>query len=279
MATETEIQTSSGLYAPSEDYVVPAERIGGSFWALWVYWWVVALVVAVAVGAALAISLSTPKKYQATAKVLIAPAEPIDIIDQTTGGTRSLDPTADLNTGVQLVALHAVGQAVRAKLGLSMSTNALLGEVNVAAIANSNVIGISDTNRSASRAAAIANAVARGYVDFRRTTARALYLEAADTADAQVAALPPAQQKLPQWRALSQRATQLRIAGILHTGGAQVVDYASRPTSPASPNTRTTVLVAAVIGLFLGCVFAIGLARLRRPASPPLRDPAPPSAP
>src|SRR5207247_1004062 len=152
----------------------------GYLWALWVYWWVVALVVAVAVGAALAISVGTPKKYQATAKVLLAPAEPIDIVNQTTGGTRSLDPTADLNTGVQLVALHAVGQAVRAKLGLSISTNDLLNEIKVATIANSNVIGISDTNRSAASAAAIADAFAQQYVDFRRTAAQALYLQAAD---------------------------------------------------------------------------------------------------
>jgi uncharacterized protein involved in exopolysaccharide biosynthesis len=266
MATETETQTSSGSYGPPADYVVPAERIGGYLWALWMYWWVVALVVAVAVGGALAISLRTPKKYAATAKVLIAPAEPIDVVNQTTAGTRSLDPTADVNTGVQLVALHAVGQAVRAKLGLSLSTNGLLDEIKVAAIANSNVIGISDTNRSASRAAAIADEFARQYVDFRRTAAQALYLQAADAADAQLAALPRAQRNLPLWQALSQHATQLRIDGILHTGGAQVVDYAPRPTSAASPNTKTTLVAAAVIGLFLGCVFAIGLSRLRRPA-------------
>jgi uncharacterized protein involved in exopolysaccharide biosynthesis len=265
MATETETQTNSGFHAPPADYVVPAERIGGYVWALWVYWWVVALVVAVAVVGALAISLGTPKKYAATAKVLIAPAEPIDVVNQTTPGTRSLDPTADLNTGVQLVGLHAVGQAVRAKLGLSMSTNGLLDEIKVATIANSNVIGITDTDRSASGAAAIANEFAQQYVNFRRTAAQALYLQAADAADAQVAALPLAQQKLPQWQALSQRATQLRIDGILHTGGAEVVDNATRPTGASSPNTKTTVVAAAVIGLFLGCVFAIGLARVRRP--------------
>jgi uncharacterized protein involved in exopolysaccharide biosynthesis len=269
MATETETQTNGGFYPPPADYVVPADRVGGWLWAIWMYWWVVLLTVVVAVGGALAISLGTPKKYAATAKVLIAPAEPIDVVNQTTPGTRSLDPTADLNTSVQLVALNSVGQAVRAKLGLPMSTNSLLDEVKVATIANSNLIGITDTNRSASRAAAIADEFGQQYVNFRRTAAQGLYLQAADAADAQVAALPPAQRKLPQWQALSQRAAQLRIDGILHTGGAQVVANATRPTGAASPNTKSTVLAAAVIGLLLGCLLAMGLARVRRPAYRP----------
>ena len=50
---------------------------------------------------------------------------------------------------------------------------------------------------------------------------------------------------------------------LLADGGVRVIDRAVAPTSPATPRTRFTLAVAALIGLFLGAVFAFALDRRR----------------
>jgi succinoglycan biosynthesis transport protein ExoP len=225
------------------------------------YWLVVLATTLLAAGAALAVSMSKPKMYDATAKLLITTSEPIDVLSKNTG-TRSLDPERDLNTGIELVKLDPVGESVRRKLRLpGVTTPQLLSEVSASPAGNSNVIAIKVRDRSPQRAATIADAFAQEYMLFRRKSARALYLHAAESARAQLAALSPATAAGAEGRELSRHVNELKVASTVQTGGAQLVNGATAPTSPATPRTTFNVAVGLFAGLFLGGLFALGLYR------------------
>jgi polysaccharide biosynthesis transport protein len=245
------------------DSLIPLEQAADTTGALRRYWFVVLLCVAVAVGAAVAVSLTSPKRYDSTAKLWLANAEPADVVQQATSA-RSLDPERDLNTWVELVKTNDVAQPVLRKLKLAMSAPSLLSEVSASAEGNSNVIAIRARDRSPVRAAAIANAFADQYVAFRRDLARSLYGSAARSAEARLATLPPAVRSKPIGRELGQRADALAVASNLQTGGVRLIDRATASLHPATPRTRFTVAIAALIGLVLGGVFALALDRPRR---------------
>jgi uncharacterized protein involved in exopolysaccharide biosynthesis len=245
------------------DTLIPLEHAADTTGALRRHWFVILLCVVLAVGAALAVTLTSPKRYDSTAKLLVANAEPADVVQQATNA-RSLDPERDLNTWVQLVKTNEVAQPVGRKLKLAMSTPRLLSEVSASADGNSNVIVIKARDRSPARAAAIANAFADQYVAFRRDLARSLYGSAARSAEARLAALPPSVRSKPIGRELGQRADALAVASTLQTGGVRIVDRATASLRPATPRTRFTVAIAALIGLVLGGIFALALDRPRQ---------------
>jgi uncharacterized protein involved in exopolysaccharide biosynthesis len=244
------------------DTLIPLEHATSTTGALRRHWFVVIACVICAVGAAVAITLTSPKKYDSTAKLVVDNSEPIDVVQQTTN-SRSLDPERDLNTWVQLVKTNEVAQPVLHELGLSMSVSQLLSEVSPSAEGNSNVIAVRVRDRSPARAASIANAFASQYVAFRRDFARSLYGQAARSAELRLATLPARARALPIGRELARRANALDVASNLQTGGVRVVDRASASTNPATPRTRFTIAIAALLGLVLGAVLALALDRPR----------------
>jgi uncharacterized protein involved in exopolysaccharide biosynthesis len=244
------------------DTLIPLEHAASTTGALRRHWFVVVACVVLAVCAAVAITLTSPKMYDSTAKLLLDNSEPIDVVQQSTN-SRSLDPERDLNTWVALVKTNDVAQPVRHQLGLSMSASQLLGEVSASAEGNSNVIAVRVRDRSPARAATIANAFANQYVTFRRDSARSLYGEAARSAEARLATLPARARTQPLGRELSQRANALSVASNLQTGGVRVVDQASASAHPATPRTRFTIAIAALLGLMLGAVLAVARDRPR----------------
>ena len=244
------------------DMLMPLEHAAGSTGPLRRHWLVVLACMVLAIGGALAITLTATKMYDASAKLVVGNSEPIDVVQQATSN-RSLDPERDLNTWVRLVKVNEVAGPVRDKLGLSMSASQLLDKVSVSSEGNSNVIAIKVRDRVPATAAKLANAFANQYVVFRRDSARALYGQAARSAEARLASLPPNARRLPIGRELGKRADALAVASTVQTGGVRVIDPAVAPTSPATPRTRFTLAAAALIGLFLGAVFAFALDRRR----------------
>src|SRR5438874_11732952 len=171
------------------DTVIPLEQAASSAGVLRRKWPLVLLCMLVAVGGAFVITSTATKKYDATARLVINTAEPIDVVQQA-ASNRSLDPERDLNTWVRLVKVNEVASPVRNRLHLQMGLPQLLDEVSVSSEGNSNVLVIKARDQSPARAAAIANAFANQYVKFRRNSARALYGEAASSAEARLAQLP-----------------------------------------------------------------------------------------
>ena len=241
--------------------VMPVERVFDYAGALRRYWRIVALTTVLATTAAAFLSLTSPKLYDATAKVLVSNSEPIDVV--THSNSRSPDPERDLNTGIALVKLNDVAQAAVEKLGRPMSGPQLLREVEVGPEGSSSVIGIKVRDPSAARAADLANAFAEQYLIFRRDSARAPYVHAAESARNRLEALGPDARDGPEGDALMDRINELSVASTVQTGGVQLVNRATPAASPATPHTRLNVAAGLLAGLFLGCVLAFGLDRWR----------------
>jgi capsular exopolysaccharide synthesis family protein len=234
------------------------------------------LVFVLVVGGVLGYSFSQPKKYTATAQVLIqANGAPPQFGTDTT----SLQPN-DVQTQVQLITSAPVKAAVAQSLGRGAP------DVIVDSVGQTDVIDIGATSARPQDAAAIANAYAHSYVDVRRSQAVESFLSGARQVQAkiddfnrqtaalnnQVTAAPPSEQSAiqqsvgPQISALSDQETalksqlsQLQLSSAVQTGAAQVATPASVPTSPSSPRILRNGLVAAAVGLLLGT----GLAFLR----------------
>ena len=258
------------LSSPPGATVVPAAKAGDYLTTLRRRCVIILAIAFLAVDAAIMVTVLTPKQYSATAKVLITGAEPIDTLQ--VGGARSLDPERDVNTSVELVSMQAVARPVRDELGLRMSVPKLLAEVHAAPDGNSNVLAITTEDRDPAQAQlavllgdadeAIANAFARRYVAFRRDSSRARFQEAASLAQLRLAALPINARTAAVRRELRNRQQELETASSLQTGGLQVIDTASKPAGPSSPNLKVNLAAGLIFGLLLGGLFALALDRV-----------------
>jgi capsular exopolysaccharide synthesis family protein len=237
---------------------VPGQQVSHYLKALRRRWWFVAWVTATAVVAALALCLTAQKEYDATAKVLLLPSDPVNTIFLTQQG-RSQDPERDVNTDVALVTLDPVARRVQRRLDAPLTTTELLGEVRASTAGTTNVISITARNPSPAIAQAIANAFATEYLAFRRDTARAQYNGAAARAARDLAAMTPEQRNSPSGKALAAGLQNLQTASKLVTGGAVMAEQATKPTTAATPRTKLAVTVALLLGLSFGAIIAVGL--------------------
>jgi tyrosine-protein kinase len=252
---------------PIPEQIIPAERASVHLLAIRRLWWLVVAGAVIAGALAFTISSQEQKRYDASAKVLLTNAEPVNLLLHSTAAP-SLDPERDLNTDVALVKLDSVARRVRAQLKLRVTTTQLLDEVSVAPQGTSNLVAVTARDESPSRAAAIANAFAVRYINVRRSQAQGAYREAAQLAERQLANLSPAQQQGVQSLNLRKQLHQLETAGALQTGGAQLVDPASVPTSAASPRPKFAAAVGALLGLLLGAIAAMAVGATRRRLTP-----------
>ena len=244
--------------APSTADIVPAQRVSQYVRALRRRWWIVATVTAAAVFAALAVSLTSEKEFDATSKVLLTNSEPVDTI-LLTERSRSNDPERDVNTDVALVTLGPVAKRVQRRLRLPLSTADLVEKVTARTAGATNVISITVRDPSPARAQAIANAFAAEYVSFRHDAVQSQYERAAAGGKRALAAMTPAQRNSVRGRALTSSLQALQTAAKLVTGGLQVAEPAALPTEAATPRPKLSVAIALVLGLCFAALFAIGL--------------------
>jgi uncharacterized protein involved in exopolysaccharide biosynthesis len=252
---------------PIPEQIVPAERASVYLLAIRRFWWLVVAGAVIAGALAFTISSREQKRYNASAKVLLSNAEPVNLLLHSAAPT-SLDPERDLNTDVALVKLDSVALRVRTQLKLPVTTKQLLKEVTVAPQGTTNLVAVTASDSSPRRAAAIANAFAIRYIAVRRLQAQSTYREAAQLAERQLATLSPAQQQGVQALNLREQLHQLETAGALQTGGAQLVDPATVPTSAASPRPKFAAAVGVLLGLLLGAIAAIAVGATRRRLTP-----------
>lgn len=219
-------------------------------------WRLVAAVVVVTTGIAIASSLSSPKQYDASAELLLRGQEPVNTLLDPNAGARSSDPERELNTEVQLIKVAANAHAVRRQLNLERSADDLLDQIETDTSTSSNIVTLTVRDRDPQLAARIANTYADAYVQFRLNSARQRYLDAAELARQQLLSLNPIERRTPQGRELQARGRELQIAAALQTGGAEIVRRASVPASPSRPRPK----LSGALGLFLGLVLGVGAA-------------------
>jgi len=247
--------------------ILPAERASVYVSAIARRWWLVVALAAVAGIVAFTFSSNQPKRYDASARVLLDNAEPVNVLLHAMA-PQSFDPERALNTDIALVKLDSVAVRVRKQLKLRLTTAQLLSQVTAAPVGTSNIIAITARDESPKRAANIANAFAVRYVATLRSQAQGSYRSAAQLAKQQLQSLSRVQQRGAQGATLRQQLHQLQVAGALQTGGASLVNAAEVPTKAASPKPEFAVAVGTFLGLVLGALAAISLGAYLRETTP-----------
>ena len=235
--------------------------------------WSILAIAALVLGATLFLSFRKTPSYQATARVLVR--------------SFSDDPNAfytiNLETERGLVASAAVAEVVKTNVSSPRAANDLLSGLTVSVEPETEILLMQYTSDDPVVARDMANAFATAYLEFRRENAVADYQVEASEISKRVMDLKEEQ------RALTARLTktndvqrqsaitgQLSVVGgrlailqedlaalgspeTLSTSGGDVLQPASIPTSPSSPNHVRD----GIMGLFLGLALGVGIAFAR----------------
>jgi capsular polysaccharide biosynthesis protein len=243
-------------------------------------WWVVLVLACVGIVAAGAYIAQSPKGYTATSTVNVTAigASQNQGSAAVAGGRTS--SAVNLDTEVQIVQSSSVAAIAARDLHSSLTPAALVQNISVAVPANSSVLQISCTARSAQQSAACANAFAAAYLTNRSATAtNANNAELAtirgqlNALEKRTAQLTIQSQSLPvnspqrasaqaqlqtaasQLRALANQSAALSASGAAASGGS-IITKATPPTKPSSPK-KTIILPSGLFaGLLIGLIVA-----------------------
>jgi len=219
-------------------------------------WWVVLCSVVVCVAVSLGLTLRATKQYTATAKLLFA-QNPL-IAEVGGSAPASADPQADQATNLLLVTTGEVAAAVKRALRTPLSVSQLLDAVSTSSDQASNIVDVSATDSVPARAARIADAFATEYVALSKNANLQDILSGEQQITQQLKTLAQTPGNAATRASLEAALQKLQTLAAVQAGNAQVVDFASVPTSPSSPNKKVNLVVALVFGLALG----VGLAFL-----------------
>ena len=242
-------------------------------------WWVVVVLACVGIVLAGAYIAQSPKGYTATATVNVTATG----VSQNQGGAVAggrTNSAVNLDTEVQIVQSSSVAALAARDLHSSLTPAALVKNISVAVPANSSVLQISCTARSAQQSADCANAFADAYLANRSATAAGTNkaelgtirgeLNGLEKRTAQLTiqshSLPvnspqraSAQAQLQtaasQLRALANQAAALSASGAAASGGS-IITKATPPTTPSSPKKKIILPSGLLAGLLIGLVVA-----------------------
>lgn len=240
--------------------------------------WAILAVTAVILSGTLAYSYRQTPRYSTEARVLVKP------LPTSPNETYLLPP--NLETEGQLVASQPVAALVRRDLGLALSPDALLPDLDVESVVESEVLVIRYTATDPALARDAADSFATNYIQYRRDQALDALLgaqgairsrvrrvtdqlsdvitkiEAArtDGSRALVTTLQTQRSTLiARLGVLQQRLDDLQPDRTVRLGGGEVIEQASLPTAPSFPDHTKNGVLALTVGLLLG----IGVAFLR----------------
>lgn len=243
-------------------------------------WWVVLVLACVGIVLAGAYIAVSPKGYTASATVNVTATG----ISQNQGGGAvaggRTSSAVNLDTEVQIVQSSSVAAIAARELHSSLTPAALAKNISVAVPANSSVLQISCTARSAQQSADCANAFATAYLTNRSATATNTNSAELSTIKGQLNALEKrtaqltiqshslpvnspqrasAQAELQtaasQLRALANQAAALSASGAAASGGS-IITKATPPTTPSSPKKKIILPSGLLAGLLIGLIIA-----------------------
>ena len=243
-------------------------------------WWIILVLACVGILAAGAYIAVSPKGYTATSTVNVTP---IGVSQSQSGGAVAGGRTSsavNLDTEVQIVQSSSVAAIAAHDLRSSLTPAALVKNISVVVPANSSVLQISCTARSAQQSAACANAFAAAYLANRSATAASTNSTQLNTIKRQLNALEKrtaqltiqsrslpvnspqrasAQAQLQtaasQLRALANQSAALSASGAAASGGS-IITKATPPTKPSSPKKSVILPSGLLAGLLIGLLIA-----------------------
>jgi tyrosine-protein kinase len=236
-------------------------------------WWLVVLCVVVGAGSAGFISARQQKQYQATAKLLfrddISPDQSLQTALGFSPSATVADPTQQAATNVALISADTVSTMTAEALGGHPSAGTIQSEIGVSEVGQSSVVSITATDPFPARAATLANTFAHEVIIFRQNADRSLINSGIEGLQHDLNALSPQARSGPSGQNLTHRIEQLTSLVGLQTGGVEIAQTASAPSTPALPRTKMNIAAGGVLGLILGIALAIVFYRLdRRPKTP-----------
>jgi hypothetical protein len=224
-------------------------------------WLLVATLTAAGAAAAAGYGLTAPKRYQATAQLLVTPLAATDPTFAGLGVLREVSgrPRAAA-TAAALVRSPQIADAVRTQLGVRRSVSSLEDEVHAHAAGASDVVDVTVEDTSATTAAQLANV----FVDALIAQRTAAFQHRLGAAIHRTAVLIAGGSAGPQTVEFARRLAVLRsFQGqpdpTLHRASSAVA-----PTSASWPVLWRLVLIGAGIGLALGALAAAALLPSRR---------------
>jgi polysaccharide biosynthesis transport protein len=210
--------------------------------------WIVVAAIVITTGIAIASVVWASKTYKTEADLLITPVSSSIAVPFGLPGLipESSDPTRDVETGSRLVTNVEVAARVKKKLDSPLSPRQLLGKVDAAPVASSNIVAVTAQAGSRAEARDIANAFA----------SEAVANQTAKLHAAIDKTLPGLEARLRQG-AGDPTAIRAAIAPLetLRSGpdpSMSVETSADLPTSPASPHPITSIAGGLLAGLVLG---------------------------
>jgi capsular exopolysaccharide synthesis family protein len=223
-------------------------------------WWVAGLAL-LGLAASLALSLTQPKQYSATAQVLVQSATgPTSL----SAAPQQVTPT-EVQTMLQLVTTASVVAAVRHQLGGAPP-------VQASEVAQTNVINITALAAVPATAARVANVYAKQFVlsqqgaALRNATSAETNLKSQIKSTAQEikalrktkgsAAASEVTAMVNQQAVLRVQLSQVEVSGAAATEALALVTPAQAPTAPSSPKPTQDALLGLIAGLILGLAVA-----------------------
>jgi receptor protein-tyrosine kinase len=230
-------------------------------------WHVIVISVVLVTVAAAGFSLLQRPEYTSSSTLLFQDTH----FDQQLFGTNFTppiaDPTREAATNLSLVSLPSV--AARVAQALHTTPGRVQAEVTASSVGQANLVQVSATSPSPAYAAEVANTYAEQFVLFRQNADRSKLAGAQTLIRTQLAKLTSAQKTSNVGTSLENRANQLGVLAALQTGNAEIVERASIPGVPSSPQTRRNAMLGFILGLLLG----LGLAFVVERRDRRVRDP------
>jgi succinoglycan biosynthesis transport protein ExoP len=227
-------------------------------------------VILIAVATAVAVSMLQSPKYEGNAEIVLQAKSGESLFNQSTPS--ATDPQVSVDTEIQVIESPPVRAAVIAKLGQ-------VDKVAASRVGQTLVIAVKAYASRAPRAADVANAYATAYLDLAKQRAADDLLQAGrqlqtqitslqtqiDALDGRLVNAPLSQQSAltatrtslsAQQDTFRQRLGELQVDASLASGGAQLVASASPPRAPVQPTPVRNVILAIMVGLFVGVAVA-----------------------
>jgi Mrp family chromosome partitioning ATPase/capsular polysaccharide biosynthesis protein len=233
---------------------------------LWEHAWLVVLCVVVCVAGTALYVARAPRKYRATADMLISP---VPANTTTLIGLPVLfssgDPTRDVLTASSLITTQQVAAVAATMLHPSESPGHLLASVTATPVGQSNLVAVTASATSARRAEQIANAFPQAVIATRAAALHQAINTIIPSLQAQAARLPRALRGQPG--TVSDQLSQLQTLAGSPDPTMTLAAPAIQPGSPYTPRVKLSLAA----GLFGGLILGIGLAFAYQALDPRLR--------
>lgn len=216
---------------------------------------IAACVLVVTIVAAVYVALA-PRSWKAESRLLVSPVNGTANFVGLGLIATSSNPGGDISTAASLVTTPEVGALVASRVGHT-TANAVLKETSAVPVAQSNVVAITTTASSASRAQAIANAFAQATVQNRTESLHHQLDAIIPTLRAQVQSLPAAQRT--GQGSLGERLAALETLRAGPDPTIAVSSLAQLPAAPSWPRTKLSILAGILVGLIVGVGAAFAL--------------------